>query len=445
MSKRTDREKIIHVLYSISDQGGKYSKYTGTSICSLLENTSEPVVFHLFHDGTLSVDNKGKFVKLVRTYGQTIKFYNIPKILPKVLAKARKIFIEAMDSTRYTESALYRILAPQVLAKEIKKIIYLDSDTIVLLDIGRLWNESIGASGLAAVRETELLRHYPNALKKDEPVEKAYLHMKEYGVTLDNCFNSGVLLMDLSTLRNKGDILLTGLRFLAQFPEDNRFYDQNLLNMYFAKDLTPLPYQYNILQHWDRQYGAKGALDKGIIHYMGHTLGMDADEQRDTVFYDYFMKTPWCDGEFLCSIYGVMDIIYKRVLAKQQRQVRMFAAMSSRKQIVFAYSEEMKDAFKKFLQNPDILTEESDKLDEPLPKGKSFSLGKEKAGLDLQLPYDVDTYAYVLFVVDYKTVCSALQAAGLIEYEHFCRGTFLLQGLAWIKSIMNANLFFSKL
>ena len=71
---------FIHICFSLFDKDGRYSKFTGTAILSLFENTTAEVTVHLLHDNTLTQDNRAKFIQLEKTYKQTIKFYNLEEI-----------------------------------------------------------------------------------------------------------------------------------------------------------------------------------------------------------------------------------------------------------------------------------------------------------------------------------------------------------------------------
>ena len=279
-----DYQQKIHILYALSDKKGTYAKFLGASMLSVMEHTKSPVVFHLFHDGPLTAENQKRLRQMVRAHGQKLRLYNVREQQAGVLRQAEEIFHEAMRDARYTEATFYRLLAPQALPAEVHRLIYLDAATVVHMDIQKLWREQIGASGMAAVRERTLLTHY-HAKGSKEPKEEVYNRMTEAGVSLANCFNAGVLLMDLDRLRERGDILLPGLRFLAQYPGESKFFDQDILNYYFAKELTPLPWNYNILLHWDKQFGAP-VLTEGIYHFMGHSLEMKESDPRDTLFFD---------------------------------------------------------------------------------------------------------------------------------------------------------------
>ena len=137
-------QETIEVLYALMDKNGNYSKFAGTSICSLLENTKEKVRVHIFHDGSIRGENKENFEVLVKRYGQELIFYNVRKLLPEVWEEAEKIKEKAVSDERYTEAALYRLLAPQILPESIGRLIYLDSDTLVHIDIKKLWREKLG-------------------------------------------------------------------------------------------------------------------------------------------------------------------------------------------------------------------------------------------------------------------------------------------------------------
>ena len=425
--RKTDATDTIHVLYALTDTDGKYSKFAGTSICSLFENTHSKVHVHVFQDGTIRGDNEEKFRLLAQQYHQDITFYNLKKSLAPLWGKAREIYAEAVDSARYTEAALYRLVAHDVLPKEIHRLIYLDADTLVHLDIRELWEEALGESGMGGITEADMLEVY-GLFPEGAPQEPVYLRMMSLGLNMQNCFNSGVLLMDLDKLRQKGDILLSGLRFIGQYPGENKFFDQNILNYHFAVNLTHLNRKYNILVHWDRQHipQIKEAV-QGIYHYMGHSLGMNGFDARDTLFYDYFLKTPWGNGELFCRINGVMKQVYLKFVGPNLTKMQKLVVALSSRHPVFAVSKECEDEFKK-----------TDTI-------RYLSLGSEKEGLDLTLPYDIEHHMYLLFLKDYNKVRIQLSASGLEEGVHFADGMFLTQGEPWLEKLIDPYLFFSML
>ena len=140
---------MIHVCFGLHDQNGRYSKFTGTAILSLLENTSSEVTIHILHDNTLSHENHDKFIYLVGRYGQHVEFYNVEKIFLQKFPEA-STFPDKFQSL-YSPATMYRFLIPHVFSAAVDKVIYLDSDIVVNLDIEELWRVRLGANPLGAV------------------------------------------------------------------------------------------------------------------------------------------------------------------------------------------------------------------------------------------------------------------------------------------------------
>lgn len=466
--------ETIEVLYALMDKSGTYSKFAGTSICSMFENTKEKVRVHIFHDGSIKGENEKNFKHLADAYGQKVILCNVRKQLPEVWAEAEEIKEEAITDARYTEATLYRLLAPQILPQSVTRLIYIDADTIVNIDIKRLWQEKIGPNGMSAVFERDILAHYdkvPTGLKKEMEELKDYF--ADYGVKMDEFFNAGILLMDLSKMRTMDNLLLSGLRLLAKSGSENNFYDQNILNFYFAEKAFHLPWQYNILQHLDRDIVKEPRNIEGIYHYMGRTLGMDGEEPRDTIFYEYFIKTPWMEGKTVCNFFMKLGNIYLRYMEKRFAIMRQLISELAGKKLVLASSlnnEEkvwrlllepgnfvFKATYGKDIKEPDFLkNNEASRNDENESKGESYIerkkfpanvrycyLGPDKK-MSVNLQYDVDEYFYLFFVDDYIALKMRLERAGLPEKEHYMDGTIFIEETIE-GGVINPNKFIEKL
>lgn len=451
------KKDTVHILYAISDKKGTYSKYLGTSMFSVMENTKSSIVFHLFEDGTLSAENRTRLQGIVQSHRQTLRIYNVKKQLAPIWNRAAEIFSKATSSARYTEAALFRLVAPQVLSEDIHRVIYLDTDTIVHFDIRALWREQLGSCGMGAVREYTILSHYHAASDQDVCDVPIYERMKSHGVNLKTCFNSGVLLMDLDALRKRGDILLPGLQFLAQYADETDFFDQDILNLFFARELTPLPYQYNILVEWARKFGTREIVP-GIYHYMGRTLGMDDHDDIDVLFYDYYRRTPWFDGKKLCYMVNLEQSILKGEFGPWMLDVQHLVKMLLERRPVLAVSKEMFLAVARAFDDIMSIHQNLDgagnkeKSEWSEAKAREFlqkrgilcaELGSESQGISLSLPYDVETHAYLFFTGNYKQLRAVLTASGLHEYQHFMDARFLLKGKPWLDSILKLDVLFS--
>ena len=401
--------RMIHVAYAMTDKQGTYSKYIGASMCSLFARTDAWVTVYLLHDETLTEANREKFIQLARDFGQQLFFYDMAEQCQDILQEAREIFKAAVDTAYYTPAALYRILAPLVLPKDVHRLIYLDADTIVNMDIRKFWEIFLDGHPLGAVSERTLMNHYQRQVDKSID-EKLYLFQNSW-TDSDTCFNSGVLIMDLEKLRHMGDILLPGLRFLVQHEEECRFFDQDILNYFFSRDYLPLPWNYNILQHWDRKWAAP-ELQEGIYHYMGRTLRLNLSEPRDGIFYEAFVQTPWCNAEYICKSLAVTRNVMVGAIERNNALNRRAAAAWAGRRRVFvgtkANEDRLREMFFLRAEEPYIALEE----------------GWENTGLDL--PYDLGTHVYVFFLETFPVLRRQLEEAGWREWEDFIDGKVLI-------------------
>lgn len=186
---------MVHVCYALHDPSGKYSKFLGISMQSLLKNTNEEVTIHLLHDSTLKRENRRKLCKLVYTLNSELFLYDVDKM---VSGKKEEI-IEKIPQVRgkFSVATLYRTLIPSLLPREISKIIYLDADTVVNLDIAEFWKVNLENFPLAAVPQV-------TSGYTEESLSHVNLTVKQKLVKWDDYFNAGVLVMNLNRLRIMG-------------------------------------------------------------------------------------------------------------------------------------------------------------------------------------------------------------------------------------------------
>ena len=313
---------MIHVCFSLYDKTGRYSKFTGTTICSLFENTTSDVTVHILHDNTLTADNRDKFIYLVSRYGQAVNFYNVDELCAEKLDEILKR-IPFAKTSRLSVAALYRLLIPNFLSAEIEKIIYLDSDIVVNMDINELWKIDLAGKIFAAVAESS------NGI----PIQtSAPLCLKGY-VASEDYFNSGVLMMDLKIFRSEEKNLMRGVAFVGTSSE---FYclDQDVLNYLFSKNYLKLPEKFNAFVKSQRYY--KIGLTYGkIYHYTAMSLGfgltLDMSDPFNRLWMDYFIKTPWFNIEAIERLYEG----FLKVRDEQEKAMLSLSAVVSGKTRAF--------------------------------------------------------------------------------------------------------------
>mgnify|MGYP002623641676 CR=1 FL=1 len=144
---------MIHVCFGLHDGDGRYSKFVGTTMASIFENTLAPVTIHILHDDSLSADNRDKFSYLAGRYAQHVNFHDVEEICADDIKFLRDKLADKIK-LRFGIGAFYRLLIKKILAPlKIDKAIYLDADIIVNMDIDELWHRDLKNFPLAAVPE----------------------------------------------------------------------------------------------------------------------------------------------------------------------------------------------------------------------------------------------------------------------------------------------------
>ena len=303
---------MIHVCFGVYDKDGRYSKFAGTAIASIFDNTTSEVTVHILHDNTMTLANYEKFV------------YHVEKICADKIADFQKKFFYK-DTSKFTIGIMYRLLVINVLEKAIEKIIYLDSDIIVNLDIKKLWKIELGDKFIAAAAESE---------GTGIPA-KNYLAMCRDGIVADDeYFNSGVLLINLEKLRQEESAVMRGIEFIAEHPQYINF-DQDVLNYCFSKKFLKLTRNFNrFVVHSRRE--SDGQTDERILHYISTSQGLGVSlnlrDPFNRLWFKYFEKTPWFNAESIGHIYeGVRQIQHEL----QSRTIWMSKVMAGRQRAFF--------------------------------------------------------------------------------------------------------------
>ena len=316
---------MIHICFGLHDASGRYSKFTGTAMLSILENLLAPpqcVTIHILHDKTLTADNRDKFIYVAGKYEQLVKFYNVEELCADKLAEIFAAFQKA-DKVRYTIAAYYRLLIPYVLPAEIDKAIYLDSDIIVNLDIREFWNYELADKILGVVAS--------GGSSNWRIISEGFVRQEDY-------FNSGILLMNLRLLRNEWQTLLKAMEFASQNPDIITFVDQGLLNYCFSTRTLKLPNKFG------RSVAPLRKLNKPfderiICHYVGmlmfNRLGFDMSDPFNRLWMDYFIKTPWFNSETIGRMYASISDSARRMHVAFKNAMTTIADFTSGKTRVF--------------------------------------------------------------------------------------------------------------
>lgn len=263
------------------------------------------VIVHILHNNSLTLENRDKFSYIAGRYGQIVKFHNVEILCADRIAEYRK-FVPLIDAPHnpWTIVAMYRFLIIDLLTEDTEKAIYLDSDTIINLDIRDLWQIDLGDAPLAGVAGKA------NGNKCND------IQLCVDGVvSKDDYFNSGVLLLNLKILKNEYDFILEGMDFVGK----NRYglFDQDILNYCFSKRFLKLPRRFN--------YRSADPTAGNFIYHYGGPNGLDFDLKRiiSRLFMEYFVKTPCFNERTLEHLYESIRQTYieQKIFVRQISEV----------------------------------------------------------------------------------------------------------------------------
>ena len=310
---------MIHVCFSLYDKTGAYSKFTGTAMLSLFENTKSEVTIHLLHDNTLTEDSREKFIQIAEHYGQRLKFYNVEELCADRLIKINKYFSNINDP-RFSVAMFYRLFIPYLLLPQaVERAIYLDSDIIVNLDIDELWQIELGDKPFGAVPN---LFQMKDEQASNERTIRVIRSVRRGFIKPENYFNSGVLLMNLKALRDEEETILAGIKFRGEHPE-LVYYDQEILNYCFSTSYLKLPVKFNRYVTLARPEN-EWTIEKKLYHYAGKfslgtnytgkfSLGSDMSDPFNRLWMNYFIKTPWFDANKVVTLLDANPPVQRNV------------------------------------------------------------------------------------------------------------------------------------
>jgi lipopolysaccharide biosynthesis glycosyltransferase len=168
-------------------------------------------------------------------------------------------------NSHFPPEAAYPLLLPELLPKTLDRILFLDADLLVLDDLAKLWETSIGERVVGAAPDAAIpLCGSPRGVKKPG----------EWGIPEDAIyFNCGVMLISLAEWR-KREVTRRALAYLQKIGHQVDFLHQEALNAVLWNDWMPLESRWNLLGSLaGRPYRlptSDGWQRPGIVHFAGH-------------------------------------------------------------------------------------------------------------------------------------------------------------------------------
>ena len=351
----------------------------------------------------MTQDNRDKFSYIAGHYGQIIKFYNVEEICADEMRQFSKFFANYKYIVRYSIGSIYRILSAQILSENIEKVIYLDSDILVNLDVKEMWQIPLEDKPLAAIAPIE----------NDSDVKELLL-CKQSLVDPNDYFNAGVLILNLKRIRRDGrEKLWAGIKWLVDNPECLHF-DNDIINYAFANDYVKIHRKFNAIVIKRRERGEFQTADC-ILHYAAKVLSMDFSDPYNKIWFDYFVKTPWFNENIFVHLKENFNQTANQITSNMKNfAVQLTALMAGKKRAFFMATPNI-DALKKFFwiqDNEEIIPLENQESFQRLVNSMKESSGKK--------------VFFILFFEGYPQLRALLINAGFVEGRDFINAMMFL-------------------
>lgn len=277
IGQRPITDDLIHVALAVYDPKGTYSQHAGVTITSIFENTKSKVMIHILHDDTLTEDNRKKFIRTAEKYNQPIEFNDITVYRNKIGSRLEKI------SEKWTIGTLFRMFVPEALSS-VDKVIYLDCDIVVNLDILELWNIDLEGKSIAGAPDTIT---YKYGFFFDFLASIQRLQVRLMGHDVKSYINAGVSVMNLKKIRERENFADMCIQWITEHSYFNLLPDQDAINIIFMNDIKHIDAKFNI---YDYTHETKDC----IIHmFAAKPWEAHNGSASENCYWKMYLKSAW--------------------------------------------------------------------------------------------------------------------------------------------------------
>lgn len=282
---------MFNVLFAAND---KFSPYLGVSIYSLLKNNCEDFdeinIYVL--DDDINMEHKNKLRDIVSSFNQKLIFITVVDIESMIGNK-----LHLMEKEGVSSSTAYARLFASTLLPDIDKILYLDSDSLIVNSFKELWELNITNYYVAGVEDMLGVDYIKNQINLNE--SNIYI-------------NSGFLLMNLKKWR-EDNIEEQFIKFLKNHLDKFIFHDQGVVNGVCKDKILCLDPKYNLQgqfhgidynkaikwagfpNHYDEKTIINAQKNPIFIHFTGKINRPWSNKKQHfyKLYYKYVNETPF--------------------------------------------------------------------------------------------------------------------------------------------------------
>ena len=260
----------------VSNEG--YAQHLAVSLASLFDrNRGERALTAWVVSTGITPESRKKLEDLASVYGREVRFAEAGDLNER--------FGSRIDTGRFDVSTMGRLFLGELLPGTLRRVLYLDCDTVVLRRLKPLWRTDLGEAAVGAAQEPTIYREVREYLSL--PEETPY-------------YNAGVLLIDLDRWRAL-DLGRRLTEYYAAIAEVSLFNDQDALNGLLRGSFRTIPPKYNFFTNY--RYFRYGTL-KRLSFPFGEITGEEFREakRRPAILHFAGDERPWKTGSL--NYYG---------------------------------------------------------------------------------------------------------------------------------------------
>ncbi|MBE6415938.1 MAG: glycosyltransferase family 8 protein [Akkermansiaceae bacterium] len=253
----------------------------GLCLRSIMQSSAEGTQYH-FHILDSGVDRK----LLLRGGFSNITWYDVAD-------KMRDLPVYE----RFPSATYHRFLLPTLLPTEITRVLFLDCDTVVNQDLGKIYQTDLQGNTIAAVPWV-VLGHY-----QEEYGQHLRSFPRRFGLEDDGTpyFYASLLVMDLAAMRSYGTTARI-IEMVRNTPREKLIWlDQDALNATLRGHITPLPLEYNVIPLFSEQLENESEEAKAayaapaIVHFaaMKPNILTGPRNKLEEDFFRFWQESPW--------------------------------------------------------------------------------------------------------------------------------------------------------
>lgn len=288
---KREEQNTIAIVLSCSDTYFPYCSLTVQSVIAHAapERKYDIVVFSF----EVTKQHQKMLKKLADSYGYiSVRFVEVGPYISSYHLYTRN----------YYHPVIYaRLCLPEIM-KDYTKVIYLDSDLMVLCDLAELFDQDIGNSLIAGVCDTGMLAWYHTPEHIEQIYIDEYLHLNYP----DEYINTGVMVFNVREIRKR-----YSTAFLMEYASSRnwRWQDQDVFMTLFEGKIFLLDFAWNVLVYTGENDEKKimAKLPKElrqayhfawyhpkVVHFIGNSfLDIRHETDRKRIFWEYARKSPF--------------------------------------------------------------------------------------------------------------------------------------------------------